>query len=283
MTKIKIARIRQFVVACLSFFFFSLGHAERIVSIGPSASSIIQALGDEDEIVAADSESMDLLHNHVDLKDIGYMRALSIEGIVALRPTVVIADSSASPVSVIQRLSTLGIHVVMLEKITQINSVYQNVKLIGSALNREGAAKKLINQMKLKINHIKKLVSNAKSPSVAVLLALSSNKVYMLGKGTNADKYLSFIQAKNAVSFVGMRPVSKEGLLSIKANVVLVAKTNLKEQNPYPDALKYLASEHHSQIHVINAKLLDSFGSNFADHLGEMAQKVYSNNQGKNV
>ncbi|MFP3787446.1 ABC transporter substrate-binding protein, partial [Burkholderia sp. SIMBA_024] len=65
---------------------FTAAAAERIVSIGGDVTEIAFALGAGDEIIARDSTSLQP-EAVKPLPDVGYMRQLNAEGILALKPT----------------------------------------------------------------------------------------------------------------------------------------------------------------------------------------------------
>jgi iron complex transport system substrate-binding protein len=68
---------------------FSAAAAERIVSIGGDVTEIAFALGAGDEVIARDSTSLQP-EAVKKLPDVGYMRQLNAEGILALKPSLVL-------------------------------------------------------------------------------------------------------------------------------------------------------------------------------------------------
>ncbi|MBC8653116.1 ABC transporter substrate-binding protein, partial [Providencia vermicola] len=69
---------------------------ERIVTLGGDVTEIVYALGAEQQLVARDSTS---LHPEqaTKLPDVGYMRMLNAEGVLSMRPTLVLASELAKP------------------------------------------------------------------------------------------------------------------------------------------------------------------------------------------
>ena len=68
----------------------------RLVSIGGDVTEIIYALGEEKRLIARDSTSL-YPKEATQLPDVGYMRALSPEGILAVNPTAIIAVEGSGP------------------------------------------------------------------------------------------------------------------------------------------------------------------------------------------
>src|SRR5690606_18310102 len=80
-----------------------------ILSIGGDVTEILYALKADDRIVAIDSTSQfpgDALKQK---QDVGYMRALSAEGVLSTNPTVIIAASDAGPPPVVDVLKASSI------------------------------------------------------------------------------------------------------------------------------------------------------------------------------
>src|SRR5687768_12826893 len=88
--------------------------AKRIVALGGTVTEILYALGAGDRIVARDSTSSypaDAL-----LKpDVGYMRALSSEGILSQKPDLILSEDGAGPADVIGILKASEVPMVTID------------------------------------------------------------------------------------------------------------------------------------------------------------------------
>ncbi len=71
-------------------------HKERIVCISKQYSEIIYALHAENDIVAVDISST-FPEEIKKLPTVGYHRALSIEAILAMKPTLILQDNNIGP------------------------------------------------------------------------------------------------------------------------------------------------------------------------------------------
>ena len=70
--------------------------AERVVSLGGGVSEIVHALGETDRLVARDTTST-YPESVVALPDVGYIRALSAEGVLSVDPDLILAKEGAGP------------------------------------------------------------------------------------------------------------------------------------------------------------------------------------------
>ena len=69
--------------------------AQRVVSVGSALTEIVYALGAEKMLVGVDTTSLYPAAAR-SLPQVGYMRALSAEGVLSLKPTLVIATTAAA-------------------------------------------------------------------------------------------------------------------------------------------------------------------------------------------
>lgn len=81
-------------------------HQERIVSLSKQYSEIIYALGANRDLVAVDLSST-YPPEIKSLPTVGYHRALSAEGIVAVKPTLILHDNNVGPEHVMRQLEQL--------------------------------------------------------------------------------------------------------------------------------------------------------------------------------
>src|SRR5262245_16400055 len=69
----------------------------RIVSIGGAVTEILYALGAEQRVVAVDTTSLYPERALKEKPNVGYMRALSAEGVLGLNPSLILASEGSGP------------------------------------------------------------------------------------------------------------------------------------------------------------------------------------------
>ena len=94
--------------------FAGLASADRLVSIDGSLTEIIYALGADADLVGVDTTST-YPPAATELPDVGYMRALSAEGILSLAPDRVITTTDAGPADALSQLQAAGIEINILD------------------------------------------------------------------------------------------------------------------------------------------------------------------------
>ncbi|WAP70407.1 ABC transporter substrate-binding protein [Jiella pelagia] len=81
--------------------------ARRIVAVGGAITETLYALGAQDRIVAIDTTSV-FPPQVTEKPNVGYMRALSAEGVLAQSPDLILMEAGAGPPQAIELLKSLG-------------------------------------------------------------------------------------------------------------------------------------------------------------------------------
>jgi iron complex transport system substrate-binding protein len=155
--------------------------AQRIISLAPSTTEILYALGVQDRLVATDDVS-DYPAEVAELPKVGNgYSSFNYEQIVALEPDLLLVAGITSP-EVLSRLEELAIPIVVTNSaITTFDTVFSDILLTGEVTNSVEAAESLVAQLKAK-----KLEIESK-----VALATSRPKVYWELDATDASKPFS--------------------------------------------------------------------------------------------
>ncbi|CAM3793137.1 heme/hemin ABC transporter substrate-binding protein [Xenorhabdus thuongxuanensis] len=204
---------------------FNVFSAERIVTIGGDVSEIVFALGEGQHVVARDSTSQNP-KELLSLPDIGYMRMLNSEGILSMRPSLVIASESAQPSLALKQVEDSGVKVIKVTSETSLEAIPAKIRTVAKAVNQEKRGEALIDQYRQQLADI--TTSNI---STKVVFVMSHGGIMPMAAGqkTAADQIIRAIGAKNAMQgFQGYRPLSQEGVIASKPDLLLVSTEGLK-------------------------------------------------------
>ncbi len=100
---------------------------------------IIYALGRGELLVGVDSTSLYPPSAQKLAADIGYVRALSAEGILSLRPDCIIAVEGAGPADVLKLAGEAGIPVIRIPETYSEEGVAERIRTVGAAIGEEAA------------------------------------------------------------------------------------------------------------------------------------------------
>jgi iron complex transport system substrate-binding protein len=204
--------------------------AMRLISIGGALTEIIYLLKADTELVGVDTTSI-YPTAATRLPNIGYARSLSSEGILALRPTQLIATEDAGPPIVLRQIVDAGIPLSILPSGHQFIDVINRVRTIGRLVHKTDAAEVLASRLLLQWSNTQKRVANSKLNSTRVLFILSQNPSQLMvgGEKTSAAAMIAYAGARNAISGLsGFKPLTPEAVIAANPDVLLLTDQGMK-------------------------------------------------------
>ncbi len=197
--------------------------AQRIVVLGGTAAEIVAALGEQDRLVARDSTTT-YPPALTSLPDVGYLRALSPEGVLAANPDMILAEAGAGPVAAVEVLKAAGIAYVTLPDGLAPDGIADKIRTIGAALAVEGKANALAAQVQADL-----ATAQAKADQIAprkrvlFVLSVQGGRVMAGGQGTAAAAIIDLAGGENAATgFDGYKPMTDEAVLAAAPDVILM-------------------------------------------------------------
>jgi iron complex transport system substrate-binding protein len=198
--------------------------SDRIVAAGGVVTEILYAIGAENRLVGVDSTS---LHPPSALKDkanVGYVRALSAEGVLSLKPSRIIAINSAGPPDVVRLLNEAGVPMSMIPEDYSENGVTARIKAVGAAASLSEKADTLARETAVQFARLAQLRQRVERPKrVLFVLALREGRPMAGGRNSGADAIIRMAGAVNAADAVeGYKPMSDEAVISAAPDVILM-------------------------------------------------------------
>ena len=108
--------------------------ASRIVVAGGSITEIL-FLNESQNIVAVDTTS-NYPEDAKNYPSIGYVRALSTEGVLSLNPTLIIGENDMGPENVLEQLKKTKIELRVLDEKNSIKGIEDKISCIASILGK---------------------------------------------------------------------------------------------------------------------------------------------------
>ncbi|MGF6562721.1 heme/hemin ABC transporter substrate-binding protein [Erwinia aphidicola] len=218
-------KFRLIALLALPLAFSAAAAAQRIVSIGGDVTQIIYALDAQQELVARDSTS---LHPAVATKlpDVGYMRMLNAEGILALKPTLVIASELAKPALALQQVEQNGVKVVDVTGKNEISAINEKIQTIAAALHREEQGALLQKRVR---SQLAKVPAQHLPVKVLFILAHQGMGAMAAGSGTSADGAIRAAGLQNAMASIQRyQPLSLEGVVASAPQLIVVTVDGIR-------------------------------------------------------
>jgi len=199
--------------------------APRVVSIGSSLTEILYALGAQDRLVGVDTTSLYPAEARA-LPQVGYMRALSAEGVLSLKPTLILATTAAGPATTLDQLRSTGIEVLVLPDRYDYDSVTAKIAAVGKVTGKSAEADAMIARGRAEMQALSARLARAgNKPRVLFLLSMGGGAPQAAGRETAADGIIRLAGGINAIDgYAGYRPLTPEAVIASRADFVLVTR-----------------------------------------------------------
>ena len=167
--------------------------AQRIVSLAPSVTETLFALGFGPEVVGVTTHC-DYPAAAQKIAKIGGFMSPSIEAIVAKRPNFVIGVSSATDPAKARELEGLGLKVTLIS-LASLRDILDSIKDIARLLGRADVGERLAHQINRQIEQTKKRVAGA--PRRTTLLAVGLRPLVAVGGRNYIDELITLAGGEN--------------------------------------------------------------------------------------
>jgi iron complex transport system substrate-binding protein len=247
---------------------------QRIISVNSAITEIISALGHQDEIVGVDVTSTYPENIKTTAKDLGHIRSISIESIVALKPTMIFAAEGEISPELLEKLKASGIKPAIFTQEFTVEGARKLIADVAGALEHADY-KALQDKMDADLKNVKPI---AKAPKVLFIYARGSNNMMVSGTGTPEDALIKMAGGKNAVTgFADFKPLTPEALIQGNPDVIFMYDSGIKGLGGAEGVLKIPGMNKtnagkNKKIITMDGGLVHSFGP----RLGEAAVQLNS-------
>lgn len=195
----------------------------RLVSVGGGVTETIFALGAGEHVVGVDTTSTEPAAA-ARRPQVGFLHALSAEGIVSLRPDAVVHEGGAGPEQVLSRLSRFGIENWVLDSEPSRQGLAARIEALSERLSLAGEGERLLARIDADLGSARDVQDSWRRPPprVAFLMAHGGADAVAAGHGNKAQALIDLAGAVNVFTeFSGYRPVSREALLAARPDALI--------------------------------------------------------------
>ena len=178
----------------------------RVVGVSKQINEFLYEIGAERVLVARDLTSIYPAAIR-SLPSVGYHRALSAEGIISMRPTMLLTDGNLGPDALVEQVKKVGIPVVLMSPGSTVDSAQALMEQLGERFGRKETADSVIAEWRRAMNDV--LADSTRwagepKPRVLVMHFGQLNNSYLaLKRGSTADRIIGWAGGVNAVDSVG--------------------------------------------------------------------------------
>ena len=213
---------------------------QRWVSAGGSVTEWIVELGGESRLVAVDTTSQHPASLEK-MPKIGYQRQLSAEGILALRPDLLVGSEEMGPPPVLDQLRRASVRVETLSSRPELPALDNNLKQLGTWLGKPEQAQSEFAAFRDGLNSLSTRLATHKGevPRVLLLVGGGGDRPLVAGSDTLGAWLLTQAGANNVATHKGYKPLSSEMLLGLDPAFIVIADRRING----PEAAKALVAQ----------------------------------------
>jgi iron complex transport system substrate-binding protein len=249
----------------------------RIVSLSPTATEMLFAIGAGSRVVAADSNS--------DYPPEAPTTKLSafdpnIEAIASYQPDLVISDSS--PGGLARSLTGLGIPVLIQPAAESLSDSYADIEQLGQATGYSQQAHSVVSNMQ---NRVADIVASVPRPDEPITIYHElDNTYYSATSETFIGRIYKMFGLVNIADTAGLTKnggypqLSPEYIISANPDVIVLADTKCCQQSPQTVAARpgwgQIGAVQHGEVIPVDDDIASRWGPRIVDYMALIAARV---------
>lgn len=208
--------------------------AHKIVSLNGAVTEIVAALGHEKEIIGVDVTSTFPETLKATAKDLGHVRSINIESIIALKPTVILATEKDMSPELAEKIKGAGIEAHIFKQDFTAEGSKKLIADVAGVLKHTDI-KALTDKIDADLAKVQPI---AKAPKVLFIYA-RGNVCMVAGTNTPVEKTIALAGGKNAITeFEDYKPMTPEALVKANPDVILLFTSGLESLGGVDGLLK---------------------------------------------
>lgn len=272
------------LILALTISTHSLGQntsPKKIITIGGPVTEIVFALGEGGKIIATDTTSKYPERTFI-LPKVGYMRQLSVEGLLSLAPDHIIALEGSGPAHVLEAIESVGVSVTRVPELVTPDQIARGIDIISGVFNRTNSGSSLGTEIKEKLKQQLNFANKQTSrPSVLFLLNTGHGNLMTAGKDTAIDTIIRYTGATNsAADLKGFKPLSSEYMVSNSPDYVLLSQRTLDQAGgvfelQIDPILGQLTAVKENRVLTLDGTLLLGLGPRTPNAIQELTSQLF--------
>lgn len=228
---------------------------QTVVSLSPGITEILFDLGVGNKIIGR-TKFCNYPESVSKIETVGGITDASLEKIITLHPEIVITSSMVRK-DIVESIEKAGISIICLPERSNVEGVFNTLKILGQIFEKENVADSLVNDMKIKLDQVKQSYNGQKEkPSVYYVVGYGATGDFTAGKNTYINEIIELAGGRNVANKVTNWSYSKEELFAQEPDYIIVREEDLNsfiKTTPYKD----LKAVKEKRVLGINSSLMD--------------------------
>jgi iron complex transport system substrate-binding protein len=239
--------------------------APKIASAGGDITEILFELGVGNQVVATDTTSI-YPKSVLDLPKIGYVRALSAEGVLSMGADLLIGADDMGPPSVMDNLEAAGMEIAYAPKGTGAERYPDKVRFVADVLDIPERGAELIADYEAEMETVAARRNGlSRAPRALLLLSVRDGAPIAAGTETTGNDIIAISGGGNVASFEGWKPMNSEAIIAAAPEIIIMSDLHLERLGGVevimdrPDIAATPAGEAQRYV-VLNPQMMLQFG-----------------------
>ncbi|MFQ5868181.1 MAG: ABC transporter substrate-binding protein [bacterium] len=250
---------------------------QRIVSLDPSITEILFALGLNSEVVGV-TNYCDYPEQARSKSKVGGYIDPNIEAIALLEPNLVVTTLKADTPRLIQQLENFGIRVFVLDP-KRIEDIFENISSLAKLTSREERARELLGNLKQRLHEVKTKVDGISRPGV--FLEMGADPLISVGPGSFANDLIQIAGGRNVAGQSSSRypRYTLEEILLADPEVIIICSMTPDDpclaQKRWWQRWTNMSAVRNRRIYIVEANLITRPGPRMIVGLMEIAKAIH--------
>lgn len=254
---------------------------QRIISLAPSNTEILYALGLEERVVGV-TDYCNYPPEVSEKETVGGYSSVDVEKVVSLHPDLVVA-ADGNTEEVIDHLRNLGLTVLTLNP-PDIGGILHDIEIIGQATGTEAEAEALVTDMRERMDAVQERhAAISYAPSVAHVVW--HDPIYVSGAKTFQNEQITLAGGRNAFGHIEeWGTVTLEQFITANPDIIIVnSGSGMGDGGEHAiynffmeeERLKNLDAVKGGRVYIVDSDIIDRGGPRIIDSLELVARFIH--------
>ncbi len=260
-----------------------IADSSRIVSVGTATTETIYALGAGERLVGVDNSSREYFPESKNIPTVGARTVLNAEGILSLKPTLLIMNADSGPPQVAEQLKNAGIGVLTLTPDYTIDAIKSKILMIAKALGLEAKGVEVRRSIDGEMSEVAELLEKKRTTPKVLFVGRGPNmpNATMSGAGTTIDEMIKLADGANTMNdFTGFREMTDEAVGAAQPDIILMTEKSFERSGGTDGVLKFpgvvlTPAGENRRVVTVSDVYFQGFGPGVGKAVRELAVKFH--------